>query len=226
MTVQELQEQIKQLDDTEFQQLLAWVVTPERERRAAQPAIEQAKQEAESETATKIAQQLADEHPELVEKPVESADGEVREWEPCHPLKTSTHYRYGDKTRHGGKVWRDVLDSTRKKLNVWEPGAQGIDERYWVEETEPETPETSETPEATQPEATRPEDSETPESTPEPEASEDAAETPTVDPFVQPTSETPYKKGDKVLYNGAVYESTIDSNVWAPDAYPQGWKKL
>lgn len=134
MTVQELQDQIKNLDDTEFQQLKSWVVTVEENRRAAQPEIEQAKQEAEAETATKITQQLADEHPELVENPTETADGGIREWEPWHPLRESTHYRYGDKTRHNGKVWRDVLDPTGDKLNVWEPGSPGIDERYWVED--------------------------------------------------------------------------------------------
>lgn len=134
MTVEELQEQIKTLDDTQFQQLKSWVVTVEENRRNAQPEIEQAKQEAEAETATKITQQLAEEHPELVEKPAVQTGGEVREWEPWHPLKESTHYRYGDQTRHNGKVWRDVLDPTGDTLNVWELGAQGIDERYWVED--------------------------------------------------------------------------------------------
>ena len=43
--------------------------------------------------------------------------------------------------------------------------------------------------------------------------------------FVQPTGgHDAYKTGDRVLYNGKIYESTIDANVWAPDAYPQGWK--
>lgn len=39
-------------------------------------------------------------------------------------------------------------------------------------------------------------------------------------------SEDAYKKGDVVMYNGSKYESLIDGNVWAPDAYPDGWKKL
>lgn len=134
MSIQELQDQIEQLDDNAFRQLQAWVATTEKDRRAAQPAIEKAKQEAEAETATKIAQQLAEEHPELVEKPAVQAGSEIREWEAWHPLKESTHYRYGDKIRHGGKVWRDVLDPTGDKLNVWEPGSPGIDERYWVED--------------------------------------------------------------------------------------------
>lgn len=42
----------------------------------------------------------------------------------------------------------------------------------------------------------------------------------------QPGSTNPYMAGDKVRYNGRIYESTIDNNVWAPDAYPQGWKDV
>ena len=37
----------------------------------------------------------------------------------------------------------------------------------------------------------------------------------------QPDSTNAYMKGDKVIYNGIVYESTIDNNVWAPNVY--GW---
>lgn len=33
-----------------------------------------------------------------------------------------------------------------------------------------------------------------------------------------------YNTGDEVMYNGIHYRSTIDGNVWAPDAYPQGWE--
>ena len=35
-----------------------------------------------------------------------------------------------------------------------------------------------------------------------------------------------YKKGDKVMFNGSVYESLIDANVWSPTVYAQGWKRL
>ena len=35
-----------------------------------------------------------------------------------------------------------------------------------------------------------------------------------------------YNTGDRVIYNGAVYESLIDGNTWAPDAYPAGWKLI
>lgn len=58
----------------------------------------------------------------------------------------------------------------------------------------------------------------------------------TVDPetgydvWQQPTgAHDAYNVGDRVLYpdaSGKVYESTIDGNVWPPDAYPQGWREV
>ena len=44
--------------------------------------------------------------------------------------------------------------------------------------------------------------------------------------FVQPESTNPYMKGDKVKFNGKVYESLIDNNVWSPEANPSGWKEI
>lgn len=45
-------------------------------------------------------------------------------------------------------------------------------------------------------------------------------------PWVQPDSTNAYKKGDRVTYNGKIYESLIDNNVWSPDGYPAGWKEI
>lgn len=42
----------------------------------------------------------------------------------------------------------------------------------------------------------------------------------------QPTAENAYKKGDKVRFNGKVYESLIDNNVWSPEGYPAGWREI
>lgn len=42
----------------------------------------------------------------------------------------------------------------------------------------------------------------------------------------QPDSTNPYMKGDKVKFEGHVYESLIDGNVWPPTAYPAGWKQI
>ena len=44
--------------------------------------------------------------------------------------------------------------------------------------------------------------------------------------FEQPDSTNPYMKGDKVIFNGKVYESLIDNNVYSPEAYPSGWKEI
>ena len=45
--------------------------------------------------------------------------------------------------------------------------------------------------------------------------------------FVQPTgSHDAYAKGDKVRYDGKVYESLIDGNTYSPADYPAGWKEI
>ena len=45
--------------------------------------------------------------------------------------------------------------------------------------------------------------------------------------WVQPTgSHDAYNTGDKVNYEGQVYESLIDGNTWLPTDYPQGWKLI
>lgn len=45
--------------------------------------------------------------------------------------------------------------------------------------------------------------------------------------WVQPLGASDaYNTGDIVSYNGKLYESAIDGNVWSPDAYPAGWKEV
>ena len=191
MTVADLQDQIKQLEDTQFQQLMAWVVTEEKDRRAAQPAIEQA----QAEIITELQDAGKLEKPEAVtEEEAKEDAAKVPEWQDPG-TDHSKMYHYGDVVQYEGKLVR----STHQGLNSWESGTLGFDGRIWevidTPETEPETSETS--------------------------------EQPTAPAFKQPSGgHDAYKQGDRVTYNGAVYESTINGNVWAPDSYPQGWKKL
>ena len=42
----------------------------------------------------------------------------------------------------------------------------------------------------------------------------------------QPDSTNPYMTGDKVRFEGKVYQSLIDNNVWPPSDYPQGWEEV
>ena len=43
---------------------------------------------------------------------------------------------------------------------------------------------------------------------------------------VQPDSTNAYMTGDKVRFDGKVYESLIDNNIWSPAAYPAGWREV
>lgn len=43
----------------------------------------------------------------------------------------------------------------------------------------------------------------------------------------QPTgAHNAYNVGDCCIYKGVKYESVINANVWSPETYPAGWKKL
>ncbi|MDN5606101.1 MAG: hypothetical protein L0G59_11890, partial [Kocuria sp.] len=45
--------------------------------------------------------------------------------------------------------------------------------------------------------------------------------------YRQPTgSADAYQSGDQVTYQGEVYQSVIDGNVWDPAAYPDGWEAI
>ena len=44
-------------------------------------------------------------------------------------------------------------------------------------------------------------------------------------PFLA-SATSPYNKGDCCTDGGKVWRSTMDSNVWSPTAYPQGWEEV
>ena len=39
------------------------------------------------------------------------------------------------------------------------------------------------------------------------------------------TAGTAFAKGEKGWWKGAVYESSLEANVWTPEEYPDGWIK-
>ena len=55
---------------------------------------------------------------------------------------------------------------------------------------------------------------------------DDSGEQVDIPEFEQPDSTNPYMKGDKVKFEGKIYQSLIDNNVWSPTAYPQGWEEV
>lgn len=117
---------------------------------------------------------------------------------PFIALSTSP-YSKGDCCTEGGKVWRSLIDNNVHAPSAYPQGWQDVATEGGGSTVDPEP----------QPE---PEPEPQPEQPPEwkqPEGGHDA-----------------YKVGDRVTYNGKVYESTINGNVWAPDAYPQGWREI
>lgn len=42
----------------------------------------------------------------------------------------------------------------------------------------------------------------------------------------QPDSTNAYQIGDKVRFEGKIYENLINNNIWSPAAYPAGWKEI
>lgn len=59
-----------------------------------------------------------------IEPPVEE---EYPAWVPYDGV-VNLSYDYGDKVSHNGFNWINMLQGMK---NIWEPGASGIDERYW-----------------------------------------------------------------------------------------------
>ena len=137
-------------------------------------------------------------------------DKAVSLWDICHttdpakakpyvtPQGTRGMYQIGDVCTYNGVIYRSTMDN-----NVWQPSAypQGweeIDISGGVI-SQPEEPE---------------------EPTPEPEE-------PKYPGFIQPTgAHDAYHIGDRVIYNGKLYECILDGNVYSPDDYPQGWKEI
>lgn len=61
------------------------------------------------------------------------------------------------------------------------------------------------------------------ESEPEPDEPEPEEDLP--DEWVQPGGHNPYNTGDRVLWQGSVYESVMDGNAWSPTDHPAGWER-
>lgn len=200
-----LQDDIKDLSDTDFRDLKAWIITTETNRRQAQPAIEQA----QADIVTELQEAGKLEKPEVAtEEEAREDAAQVPEWKDpgtSHALM----YHYGDVVRYQDKLVR----STHRGLNHWEPSSLAFDGRIWEVIDQPETPEAEETPKP-------PETSET-EETEEAEAPESGA-----------TAWAPgltVKVGDQLTYQGATYQVIQPHTTqagWEPPAAPSLWKQL
>lgn len=213
-----LQDDIQALPDEEFRDLKAWIVTTETDRRAAQPAVEQARAE--------DTQKLWEAHPELKPdfetEPVEVDTGATVTLDdllasyPAWKQPTGAHDALptGAIVTHNGDVWRTDLPT----LNVWVP-EEGNPHTRWVKITDELLAEYN--PPEVDDQDTEPETEDTPD---EPETEE--TEETTVPEWKPNIAVTP---GQKYTHNGETYEviqphTTQDG--WKPDALPALYKKL
>ena len=118
------------------------------------------------------------------------------------PLCAVDAYNLGDIVSYNGKLYKSIINA-----NVWAPDVYPAG---WEEYTEStgggDSGETGGGDSGTTEPETPP--------------------TETIPDFVQPTgAHDAYKKGDKVKFEGKIYESLIDANTYSPSAYPAGWKE-
>lgn len=113
-----LQDTIQALPDDEFRDLKAWVVTTETDRRAAQPAVEEAQ--------TQLVEELWEAKPDLKPAYVGTVDpdtptldallAQLPAW--AQPTSRASAYPPASLVQHEGKAWRN----RRRGLNAAEPG--------------------------------------------------------------------------------------------------------
>ena len=116
----------------------------------------------------------------------------------AQPSGAHDAYSAGDIVNYNGTLYQSTING-----NVWSPDVYPAGWTVYEAATEPEEPEPE----------------------PEPEPDPDPEEPTTYPEWVQPTgSHDAYNTGDIVDYNGTLYRSLIDGNVWSPEDYPQGWE--
>ena len=112
------------------------------------------------------------------------------------PLGAIDAYNIGDIVSYKDKLYKSIIDA-----NVWAPDVYPAGWEEYTESTGGETGGGTTEPE-----------------TPPAE---------TIPDFVQPTgAHDAYKKGDKVKFEGKIYQSLIDNNSYSPSAYPAGWQEV
>lgn len=117
------------------------------------------------------------------------------------PLGATDAYKLGDIVSYNGKLYKSIINA-----NVWAPDVYPAGWEEYIESTGGGGSGETGGGGTTEPE------------TPPAE---------TIPDFVQPTgAHDAYQKGDKIKFEGKVYESLIDANAYSPSAYPAGWKEI
>ena len=182
--------------------------------------------------------------PSLFAEVLTDDSGEPQEW--VQPSSTNP-YLTGDKVIFNGNVYESIIDN-----NVWSPADYPGGWRLIENNNTPEEPSGNDISEWVQPDASNPyntgdkvifnnliyeslidNNTWSPADYPagwqliseekENEVVEPQEEDYTYPEWSQPDAGNAYNLGDRVVYNGYIYESTINNNVWSPETYPAGW---
>ena len=128
MNLNEVKKAVESVTQDEFEQLVSWIVTTERDRRRDVLAREKAQVEV-------VTQMVAD--GTITGAPAvtleEAREGEdVPDW--VNPGTDHTKmYRPGQVVHHKGRYW---FNAVADKLNSWEPGAEGVYDNVWMDVTD------------------------------------------------------------------------------------------
>lgn len=153
---------------------------------------------------------------------IDEISKKILEW--VQPDSTNGYFK-DDKVIHNGKFWISIQSD-----NVWEPGIEGtpweeyianwengvayainqkvqLENIIYISLIENNTTVPSEISEDWKVYTEETEDS-------------------SIKEWTQVDSTNAYSIGDRVLFNGVIYESLIDNNVWSPTDYPAGWSEI
>ena len=214
--MESLKEQIKNLNAEDFENLLGWAVTAERDRRRALEAKERVRAELVAELVEqgKVtgAKFISQEAALSGEKPPSWSDPgtDVTKMFPFGAVVARKRHIY--------------ISEVENKLNSWEPGGEGVHENIWRDITD-EVKRAQENQNEEQPsetdEGAEPETQEEPEEQAEPE---------TAGPETQAwAAGIDVETGDRFTYNGDTYEvlqpHTTAAN-WLPNELPALYRKV
>lgn len=158
-------------------------------------------------------------------KVLTSDDGTVLPWE--QPDSTNP-YQIGDQVTHNGITWESIVAD-----NVWEPGVYG-----WIEVEDEEGDAAGDSSSSGEDDNSGSGDESGSESggsgddgSADGSDASDAEESDGNDnsdiaEWEQRYGHNPYMTGDKVLFNGSVYECVYDGNTFSPETFPLGWKLI
>ena len=138
---------------------------------------------------------------------------------PPYVPPTGAHdaYQQGERVTWGGDIYEAVRDGV-----VHSPAEYAADWRLIEPEPDPE-PEPPEEEEPTDPEEPEPGDGEGDE---DDEPTEPEPDEPAPAEWVQPAGgHDAYNTGDRVTFEGSIYVSVMDGNVWSPTDHPAGWER-